>query len=118
MEEEVWKDIIIEKNGVLYDYTGIYQVSNLGRIRSLDRITPDGRNINDLQMQKIQEDIIEKRLDNAWINIKNEEDIAKLRHDIQMDLYDLDINDRQQNYEMSKGIIDSVISLIKPSISK
>ena len=45
MEEEIWKDIIIEKNGVLYDYTGIYQVSNLGRIRSLDRITPDGRNI-------------------------------------------------------------------------
>lgn len=33
--QEVWKDIIIEKNGVLYDYTGLYQVSNLGRVRSL-----------------------------------------------------------------------------------
>lgn len=74
--------------------------------------------LTDLEMQKIQEDIIEKRLNNAWIDIKNEEDIQKLRHDIQMDLYDLDIKDRKQNYEMSKGIIDSVISLIKPSISK
>ena len=31
---EEWKDIVIEKNGVLYDYTGLYQVSNLGRIKS------------------------------------------------------------------------------------
>lgn len=30
--QEIWKDIIIEKNGVLYDYTGLYQVSNLGRV--------------------------------------------------------------------------------------
>lgn len=33
---EIWKDIIIEKNGVLYDYSGLYQVSNLGRVRSLN----------------------------------------------------------------------------------
>ena len=33
---EVWKGIIIEKNGVVYDYTGLYQVSNLGRVRSLN----------------------------------------------------------------------------------
>lgn len=33
--EEVWKDIVIEKNGVLYDFTGKYQVSNYGRVRSL-----------------------------------------------------------------------------------
>ncbi len=69
--------------------------------------------LNDLQMQKIQEDIIEKRLNNAWINIKNEEDIAKLRHDIQMDLYEMDIKDRQQNYQMAKGVIDSMMSIIK-----
>lgn len=36
-EEEVWKDIVIEKNGIVYDFTGLYQVSNLGRVRSLDR---------------------------------------------------------------------------------
>ena len=33
--EEQWKDIIIEKNGIIYDYTGLYQVSNLGRVKSL-----------------------------------------------------------------------------------
>ena len=33
--EEQWKPIIIEKNGVVYDYTGLYEVSNLGRVRSL-----------------------------------------------------------------------------------
>lgn len=32
---EVWKDIIIEKNGVIQDYSGRYQISNLGRVKSL-----------------------------------------------------------------------------------
>ena len=31
--EEIWKDIVIERNGTLYDYTGLYQVSSLGRVR-------------------------------------------------------------------------------------
>ena len=35
-QEEIWKDIVVEKNGVLYDFTGLYQVSNLGRVRSLN----------------------------------------------------------------------------------
>lgn len=35
MNEEIWKDIIIKQNGVVYDYTGKYQVSNFGRVRSL-----------------------------------------------------------------------------------
>lgn len=69
--------------------------------------------LTELEMQKIQEDIIEKRLNNAWIDVKNEEDIAKLRHDIQMDLYDLGIKDRQQNYQMAKGVIDSFVSIVK-----
>lgn len=34
---EKWKDIITVKNGVTYDFTGIYQVSTLGRVRSVDR---------------------------------------------------------------------------------
>ena len=42
-ENEEWKPIIIEKNGILYDYTGLYEVSNLGRVRSLDRTSSDGR---------------------------------------------------------------------------
>ena len=36
MENEIWKDIIIEKNGVVYNFTGKYQVSNMGRVRSLN----------------------------------------------------------------------------------
>lgn len=34
-QQEIWKDIIIKKNGVIYDYTGLYEVSNIGRVRSL-----------------------------------------------------------------------------------
>lgn len=34
MQEE-WRDIVIEKNGITYDYTGLYQVSNLGRVKKL-----------------------------------------------------------------------------------
>ena len=37
MDKEIWKPIIIEKNEVLYDFTGMYEVSNYGRVRSLDR---------------------------------------------------------------------------------
>lgn len=33
--EEQWKPIAIEKEGILYDYSGLYEVSNKGRIRSL-----------------------------------------------------------------------------------
>lgn len=33
--QEQWKDIVIEKNGVVYDYTGLYQVSNFGRVRNI-----------------------------------------------------------------------------------
>ena len=34
MHEE-WKDIVIERDGIVYDYTGLYQVSNFGRVKSL-----------------------------------------------------------------------------------
>lgn len=32
---EIWKDIYFEENGVIYDYIGSYQVSNMGRVKSL-----------------------------------------------------------------------------------
>ena len=35
--KEIWKDI--------KGYEGLYQVSNLGNVRSMDRITRDGRKI-------------------------------------------------------------------------
>ena len=44
-EGEEWKDIYYEDliTGELLDYRGFYQVSNLGRIRSLDRVDKLGR---------------------------------------------------------------------------
>ena len=33
--EEHWKDIVFEENGIVYDYRGLYQVSNLGNVKSL-----------------------------------------------------------------------------------
>lgn len=43
--EEIWKDIIIQADGNIFDFTGIYQISNLGRVKSLPReiIYSDGR---------------------------------------------------------------------------
>ena len=38
--EEIWKDVV--------GYEGYYQVSNLGRVRSLDRIASNGRKIKGL----------------------------------------------------------------------
>lgn len=36
MMTETWKPIIIEQNGVKYDFTDKYEVSNLGRVRALN----------------------------------------------------------------------------------
>lgn len=48
MEKEIWKDIP--------DYKGVYQVSNLGRIRSLDRYVKRGKSgfFKEGQIQKLQ----------------------------------------------------------------
>ena len=35
--KEMWKSVI--------DYEGLYEISNKGRLRSVDRITPDGRRV-------------------------------------------------------------------------
>lgn len=34
--EEIWKDVTIEHKGVSYNFNGLYQVSNLGRVKSLN----------------------------------------------------------------------------------
>ena len=36
IESEIWKPIVIKQNDVLYDFTGLYEVSNYGNIRSLN----------------------------------------------------------------------------------
>ena len=33
---EIWKDIYFEEGGIVYDYRGLYQVSNFGNIKSLN----------------------------------------------------------------------------------
>ena len=53
--EEIWKDIkFIDKN-IKYDFTGFYQVSNYGRIKSLERITTNNH--------KVYEKILKTRID-------------------------------------------------------
>lgn len=43
--KEIWKDVIVRKNGETISFAGFYQVSNLGNVRSVDRYITysDGR---------------------------------------------------------------------------
>ena len=34
-DKEIWKDIYFKEKDVVYDYVGFYQVSNMGRVKSL-----------------------------------------------------------------------------------
>ena len=36
MNEEIWKDIIFEENGIIWDYTGLYKISKNGFVKSLN----------------------------------------------------------------------------------
>lgn len=38
INNEIWKDIYFIQDSVVYDYRGLYQVSNLGNVRSLERV--------------------------------------------------------------------------------
>lgn len=35
--KEIWKDICFIENGVIYDYTNLYQISNLGNLKYLPK---------------------------------------------------------------------------------
>ena len=35
---EIWKDIVFKENDIVWDYTGLYQISSEGRIKSLEKI--------------------------------------------------------------------------------
>ena len=37
MKEEIWKDIYFIENGIEYDYRGLYQVSNFGNIKKINK---------------------------------------------------------------------------------
>lgn len=45
--EEIWKDICFSNNGIKYNYKGIYKISNLGRIKSLERLDNKGRTVHE-----------------------------------------------------------------------
>ena len=53
--QEIWKDINFIDNGIKYDYTSLYQISNYGRIKSLRRITHNNH--------IIEEKILKTRID-------------------------------------------------------
>lgn len=45
---EIWKDIkFTDTDGVEYDYTGYYQVSNMGNVKSLGRLDSSGHNLKE-----------------------------------------------------------------------
>lgn len=56
--EEIWKDIYFEENGIIYDYKEIYQVSNLGRVKSLERL--------DSNRHKVKERILKAGNDKGY----------------------------------------------------
>ena len=43
--EEIWKPVKFYKSNVFYDFTDFYEVSNLGRVRALDRIVINKKGI-------------------------------------------------------------------------
>lgn len=65
--EEQWKAIVIEKNGIVYDFTGLYEVSNLGRVRSLNYKRTD--RIEILKQAKNQKGYLRVCLRNGGKNV-------------------------------------------------
>ena len=54
--KEIWKDIVFtDLDGTFYDYTGMYQVSNIGRVRSLDRVINGRLFKGEIRLPKINE---------------------------------------------------------------
>ena len=73
-----------------------------------------GLKLTQKQIEMLQENIIEKHLTNAWIDIKNEEDVKKIRNDIKMEIEKLDMAKDQHTYDMCMGVVDRFIDIIKP----
>ena len=61
--EEQWKDIYFKQDGIVYDYRGLYQVSNLGNVKSLnynhtgkEKILKPGKNKGGYQVVALSKD--------------------------------------------------------------
>lgn len=70
--------------------------------------------LTEKQIEMLQQNIIEKHLTNAWIDIKNEQDIAKIKNEIQMELKRMNLAEDQQTYDMCIGVFDRFLDVIKP----
>lgn len=70
--------------------------------------------LTEKQIEMLQQNIIEKHLTNAWIDIKNEQDVAKIKNDIQMELKRMNLAADQQTYDMCMGVVDRFLDVIKP----
>lgn len=91
LKTETWKPIIIEKNGITYDYTGLYEVSDKGRVMSLNykrtgrsQILKPGENTDGylcvkLTKNKEQEQFTIHRLV-AYAFIPNYENLPEINH--------------------------------------
>lgn len=49
---EIWKDIYFEEKKIIYDYRGLYQVSNYGRVKTLERKDSMGRIVKEKIMKQ------------------------------------------------------------------
>ena len=56
--DEIWSDIYFTENGINYDYRGLYQISNLGNVKSL--------NYNKTKREKIMKKV---KLKNDYLSI-------------------------------------------------
>ena len=66
--EEIWKDICFTENGIAWAYRGLYQVSNLGNIKSLARIYYSGANNN--TMKCVEEHLVKQGIRSGYMNIR------------------------------------------------
>lgn len=70
--------------------------------------------LTEKQIELIQQNIIEKHLTNAWVDIKNETDIEKIKNDIQVEIKKLGLEEDKQTYDMCMGVLDRFIKIVKP----
>ena len=52
---EIWKDIYFWQDGVEYDFRGLYQVSNFGNVKSLERIDSKGHKREEKNLKKTKD---------------------------------------------------------------
>lgn len=72
IECEIWKDVFFyDMEGVLFDFTGFYKISNKGRVKSLPRI--------DCRNQKRHEKILKQDSNSTYLRVMISKDNIKIR---------------------------------------